>query len=118
MSVTASTATPTSAATSASPGSPATTASPVTRPLATPGTRPPAGGGRSRDGDAPAGGLPVSAVSLLARARALESRSGHAHPTLAGAYRRRAAELRLEAWLRAVKSTPPPDIEQFTSLAA
>jgi hypothetical protein len=106
MSVTASTATPTSAATSASPGSPATTASPVTRAPATTGTRP------------PAGGLPVSAVSLLARARALESRSGHLHPTLAGAYRRRAAELRLEAWLRAVKSTPPPDIEHFTTLAA
>jgi hypothetical protein len=115
MSVTASTATPTSA----SPGSPATTASPVTRAPATTGTRPPAGGRSPDGGDAPArGGLPVSAVSLLARARVLESRSAHAHPTLAGAYRRRAAELRLEAWLRAVKSTPPPDIEHFTTLAA
>lgn len=43
----------------------------------------------------------VSPVSLLARARSLRDEAQRVNPVLASAYRRRAAELRLEAWARA-----------------
>ena len=43
-----------------------------------------------------------SAASLLARARALRSQASRVNPVLADAYLRRAAELSLEAWARAV----------------
>jgi hypothetical protein len=47
-----------------------------------------------------------SAASLLARARTLRSQARKVNPVLADAYLRRAAELSLEAWARAVRSTP------------
>ena len=43
-----------------------------------------------------------SAASLLARARTLRSQARKVNPVLADAYLRRAAELSLEAWARAV----------------
>jgi hypothetical protein len=49
----------------------------------------------------------VSPVSLLARARSLRDEAQHVNPVLASAYRRRAAELRLEAWARAGRSAEP-----------
>lgn len=55
--------------------------------------------------------------SLLARARALNTQARHVNPVLAEAYRRRAAELRLEAWLRVARRSPA-DIDDFTTLAA
>jgi hypothetical protein len=58
-------------------------------------------------------------TSLLARARSLRAQSQQVHPLLAAAYRRRSAELSMEAWLRVVKGTPAPaDIDDFTTLAA
>lgn len=62
--------------------------------------------------------LEAGTVSMLARARALESQGRSVNPVLAAAYRRRAAELRFEAWLRAVRLSPTADIEQFASVAA
>ena len=47
-----------------------------------------------------------SAASLLARARTLRSQARKVNPVLADAYLRRAAELSLEAWARAVRSKP------------
>lgn len=49
----------------------------------------------------------VSPVSLLARARSLRDEAQHVNPVLASAYRRRAAELRLEAWARAGRTAEP-----------
>lgn len=49
----------------------------------------------------------VSPVSLLARARSLRDEAHHVNPVLASAYRRRAAELRLEAWARAGRTAEP-----------
>ncbi|HEY8525870.1 MAG TPA: hypothetical protein VIL48_12940 [Acidimicrobiales bacterium] len=60
---------------------------------------------------------PASAA-LLARARSLRARAAQAHPLLAGAYRRRAAELQLEAWARTVRSSGPVDIDDVSSWAA
>jgi hypothetical protein len=78
--------------------------------------------GRSR-GDAEAMTTPTPAAdqpgSLLARARSLRIQSQQVHPVLAAAYRRRSAELSLQAWLHVVKGTPAPaDIDDFTTLAA
>ena len=47
-----------------------------------------------------------SAASLLARARTLRVQARKVNPVLADAYLRRAAELSLEAWARAVRSKP------------
>lgn len=63
-------------------------------------------------------GSEVTTDSLLARARALEAEARDVNDVLAAAYRRRATELRFEAWLRAVRLSPTADIEQFASLAA
>ena len=48
----------------------------------------------------------VSSVSLIARARSLRAQATHMNPVLAGAYRRRAAELQMEAWARAARRAP------------
>jgi hypothetical protein len=48
----------------------------------------------------------VSSASLVARARSLRTQAGHVHPVLAAAYRRRAAELQMEAWARAARRAP------------
>lgn len=47
-----------------------------------------------------------TAGSLLAHSRRLRAEAATVNPVLADAYMRRAAELRLEAWARAVRSTP------------
>ncbi len=47
-----------------------------------------------------------SAASLLARARTLRVQARKVNPVLADAYLRRAAELSLEAWARAVHHEP------------
>lgn len=47
-----------------------------------------------------------SAASLLARGRSLRTQAKHVNPVLAEAYLRRAAELSLQAWVRAVRSAP------------
>jgi hypothetical protein len=47
-----------------------------------------------------------SAASLLARARSLRAQAKRVNPVLADAYMRRAAELSLEAWVRAVRANP------------
>lgn len=57
-------------------------------------------------------------TSLLARARSLRAQSQQVHPLLAAAYRRRSAELSMQAWLHVVKGTAPADIDDFTTLAA
>ena len=44
-----------------------------------------------------------TAASLLARARTLRADAARVNPVLADAYLRRAAELSLEAWARAVR---------------
>jgi hypothetical protein len=49
---------------------------------------------------------PESAASLLARARTLRVQARKVNPVLADAYLRRAAELSLEAWARAVHEDP------------
>lgn len=61
-------------------------------------------------------GPQVSSVSLLARARSLQIQSAHVNPLVAGAYRRRAAELRMEAWARAARRSPAP-LEDYASPA-
>ena len=43
---------------------------------------------------------------MLARARTLRTQARKVNPVLADAYLRRAAELSLEAWARAVRSGP------------
>lgn len=62
---------------------------------------------------------PVSSVSLLARARSLRARAPYVHPVVAEAYLRRAAELRLEAWARVVRSGPLEidDVSAWTTAA-
>ena len=47
-----------------------------------------------------------SAASMLARARTLRIQARKVNPVLADAYLRRAAELSLEAWARAVHHEP------------
>jgi hypothetical protein len=47
-----------------------------------------------------------SAASMLARARTLRIQARRVNPVLADAYLRRAAELSLEAWARAVHHEP------------
>lgn len=59
----------------------------------------------------------IAPVSLLTRSRALRAQARHVHPVVAAAYRRRAAELQLEAWLHAVRRSPT-DIDTFTTRAA
>jgi len=59
-----------------------------------------------------------SAASLLARARSLRAQAKHVNPVLAEAYLRRAAELSLEAWVRAVRSAPVEIDEVVTAAAA
>lgn len=48
-------------------------------------------------------------TSLQSRARRLRLEAELSHPLLAGAYRRRAAELDLQAWLEAVWNPPRDD---------
>jgi hypothetical protein len=45
-------------------------------------------------------------ASLQGRARRLRSQAGAVHPLLADAYRRRASELDVQAWLEAVWNPP------------
>lgn len=59
-----------------------------------------------------------SAASLLARARSLRIQAKHVNPFLAEAYLRRAAELSLEAWVRAVRSAPVEIDDVVASVAA
>jgi hypothetical protein len=47
-----------------------------------------------------------STALLLARAQSLRAAAKHMNPVLADAYLRRAAELRLAAWARAVRAAP------------
>ena len=47
-----------------------------------------------------------SVVTLLSRAESHSQTAGTVHPLVAGAYRRRAAELRLAAWVGALRSGP------------
>ncbi len=54
---------------------------------------------------------------LVARAEHLRAVASDLHPLLASTYRRRAAELRLEAWARAARLAPA-DVDAFTSVAA
>jgi hypothetical protein len=46
----------------------------------------------------------VKVVSLAERAQRFDRQAATMHPLVAGAYRRRAAELRLTAWVRAVRA--------------
>lgn len=57
-----------------------------------------------------------STTRLQRRARRLRSQVTSLHPLVADAYRRRAAELDLEAWLEAVWNPPidPPGASQGT----
>jgi hypothetical protein len=66
-------------------------------------TEPPAAGGLL---DTPAPRREDGAAALLARARMLRSQATKVHPVVADAYLRRAAELSLEAWARAVRGRP------------
>jgi hypothetical protein len=61
----------------------------------------------------PASNRPIEALprherasSLLARARTLRAQARRVNPVLADAYLRRAAELSLEAWARAIHDEP------------
>lgn len=47
-----------------------------------------------------------NAAALLAQARMLRKQARRSNPVLADAYLRRAAELSLEAWSRAVRNGP------------
>ena len=47
-----------------------------------------------------------SVVTLLSRAESHIETAGSVHPLVAGAYRRRAAELRLAAWVGALRTGP------------
>ena len=51
---------------------------------------------------------------LVARAERLQAEASAVHPLLASTYRRRAAELRLEAWARAARLAPA-DVDAFTT---
>ena len=62
-------------------------------------------------------GVHDSATSLLRRARVLRAHAQRANPLLSGAYLRRAAELSLEAWVRAIDSAPIK-IDDFIVVAA
>jgi hypothetical protein len=59
-----------------------------------------------------------SAASLLARARSLRAQAHRVNPISAEAYLRRAAELSLEAWARAVRSAPVGIDAVVTAVAA
>ena len=50
----------------------------------------------------------TAVVTLLARAESLDHGSHTVHPVVAQAYRRRAAELKLAAWLGALQTAPVP----------
>ena len=58
----------------------------------------------TRRANTPAPAHVESAASLLARARDLRTHARRVNPVLADAYLRRAAELSLEAWARAVRT--------------
>jgi hypothetical protein len=60
---------------------------------------------------------PRHATTLLGRARRLQAQAEQVHPLLAGAYRRRGAELRLQAWALAVRSSAI-DVDRFSAVAA
>lgn len=62
-------------------------------------------------------GLMTSAAPLVARAHRLRAIAVVLNPILADAYRRRAAELSLEAWARAAGSVPVA-VDDFTVAAA
>lgn len=47
-------------------------------------------------------------VTLLARAESLDHGARTAHPMMATAYRRRAAELKFAAWIGAIRTAPVP----------
>jgi hypothetical protein len=53
-------------------------------------------------------GQPATVATLLARAESLYAGAHDAHPLVATAYRRRAAELKFTAWLGALRSGPVP----------
>jgi hypothetical protein len=59
-----------------------------------------------------------SSASLLARARTLRTQARRVNPVLADAYLRRAAELSLEAWARAVHHEPVPVDTVHAAVAA
>jgi len=59
-----------------------------------------------------------SAAALLARARSLRAEAKHVNPVLAEAYLRRAAELSLEAWVRAVRAAPVAIDDVVSAVAA
>jgi hypothetical protein len=59
-----------------------------------------------------------STVVLLARAQSLRAEARHVNPVLADAYLRRAAELRLAAWARAVRSGPVDIDDVVTPVAS
>jgi hypothetical protein len=48
----------------------------------------------------------TAVVTLLARAESLDHGARSAHPMVATAYRRRAAELKFAAWLGAIRTAP------------
>ena len=52
----------------------------------------------------------------IARAESMREIAEHVHPVLAQAYRRRAAELTLGAWVRALREAPV-EIDEFTPSA-
>jgi hypothetical protein len=56
-------------------------------------------------------------ASLVGRARSLRAQAGRLDPVLAVAYRRRAAELSFEAWLRAIREAPV-EVDRFAAIAA
>ena len=50
----------------------------------------------------------TAVVTLLARAESLNQGARSVHPMVATAYRRRAAELKVAAWLGALRTAPVP----------
>jgi hypothetical protein len=54
------------------------------------------------------GDMQTAVVTLLARAESLDHGARDLHPAVATAYRRRAAELKLAAWLGALRTAPVP----------
>jgi hypothetical protein len=59
---------------------------------------------------------PSTTVALLARARSLRDQAVHVHPVVAQAYRRRAAELRLQAWAEANAGSTPTAPDELDAL--
>ena len=66
---------------------------------------------------APASHATTRPVSPVGRARSLRVQARRLDPVLAVAYRRRAAELSFEAWLRATREAPV-EVDRFAAVAA